>query len=338
MSQVGSVERDAYAVLFPAFDAAHVPDWLSDSLDAGTVAVIVGESRPEYVSREMSSSRRARETAQSLGELNRSLEEHTRGPVLIAVDQEPWGIQRLHDLVPPFPAVDELVTMADPDIESSARAVAGSARKMGFNAFLSPVLDRLDGGNPWLAGRTLDLPHTEISRIAAAFARGVHAAGVIAVAKHFPGFPVLDKDPALEDTAVDAVHWSDEALEPFARVIATGVRAVMAGPALVEALDAEEPASTSPSVIDVLRRDLGFAGVVVSDDLDAPATTRGRSLEDTAVASVSAGADLLLLSGGRHVAEVAAALASAASADPRLGGRLSEAAGRVRDLVNTIRA
>ncbi|MGC0366920.1 beta-N-acetylhexosaminidase [Rhodococcus sp. 27YEA15] len=335
MSNLSALERDAYAVMFPAFDASHVDTWLADLLRGGTVAVIVGESREEYVSRKMTPARRDSETSQSLRELTSALASATDESVLVAVDQEPWGIQRLHTLVPQFPPADELTQMTDADIESASHAVALAAAGLGVNAFLSPVLDRLVGGNPWLVGRTLDLPHAEIARIGAAFVRGIQAAGIVAIAKHFPGFPLLDQDPASNDTSVSAKDWSADALVPFGAVVDAGVSAVMVGPAIIEAVDPNEPATTSAVTVRSLRNDLRFGGVVVSDDLDAPATTRGRSLEETALVSLLAGADLLLIPGGDEVAVVARSLAAAAAGDQQIAERLTEAANRVRGLANS---
>ncbi|MFD6512243.1 glycoside hydrolase family 3 N-terminal domain-containing protein [Rhodococcus sp. NPDC060176] len=336
MSNYSTLERDAHTVMFPAFDSDHVETWLADLLRAGTVAVILGESREEYVSRRMTSARRENETGQSLRKLTSALDSSTDTPLLVAVDQEPWGIQRLHTLVPQFPSTDALTKMTDTNIENVARSVAFAAREMGVNAFLSPVLDRLEGNNPWLFERTLDLPHSEIARIAVAFVHGVQTSGVAAIAKHFPGFPVLEHDPALKDTAVAAKDWSAETLTPFKAVVHAGVSGMMVGPAIVEAVDPTAPATTSSITIRALREDLGFRGVVVSDDLDSPATMLGRSPEETALASLLAGADLLLIPGGDEVATVAKSLAAAALRNPKAAERLRGAANRVRELVSSI--
>ncbi|MFE5642090.1 glycoside hydrolase family 3 N-terminal domain-containing protein [Rhodococcus sp. NPDC056516] len=334
MSKNSPLERDAHAVMFPTFDAVHVDSWLTDLLCAGTVAVVLAESREEYVARRMTPARRESETSRSLRGLTSALESSTDTPLLVAVDQEPWGIQRLHTLVPQFPSADALTKMTDTDIENISRSVAFAARALGVNAFLSPVLDRLEGNNSWLFERTLDLPHSEIARIAAAFVHGVQASGVAAIAKHFPGFPVLEHDPAVKDTAVAAKDWSTKTLTPFQAVVNAGVSGMMVGPAIVEAVDPTAPATTSSITIRALREDLGFRGVVVSDDLDSPATTRGRSPEETALASLLAGADLLLIPGGDEVATVAKSLAAAAVRNPIAAERLRNAAKRVRALVN----
>ena len=154
----------------------------------------------------------------------------------------------------------------------------------------------------------------------------------MAIAKHFPGFPVLEHDPAVKDTAVAVKDWKAETLTPFRAVVNAGVSGMMVGPAIVEAVDPSAPATTSSITVRALRQDLGFRGVVVSDDLDSPATTRGRSPEETALASLMAGADLLLIPGGKEVTTVAMSLAVAATVDQQVATRLKEAANRVREL------
>ncbi|WP_406230476.1 glycoside hydrolase family 3 N-terminal domain-containing protein [Nocardia sp. NBC_01009] len=323
-------ERDAHAVLLPVVSDFEVDPWLRRLLEQGTRSVLVGESRDEYVARAMSADRHDGESVETFTAFAADVERSTDGLPLLAVDQEPWGIARLHGLVPVFPDKDELANLSDEEISAAAAAVGAAARRLGVNVFLSPVLDVLSGANPWLQGRTLDYGHEQVGRIAAAFVTGVQGAGVMAVAKHFPGHPELADDPALRDTVLDNQHTVDADLLPFGKVIAAGVRAIMTGPVVVNAIDPDEPASTSAKTVGILRRDLGFQGLIVTDDLDTPSTTRGRSLRDTVLASLEAGADLLLLPGGPELIEIAHDIARQAQLDPAFGIRLAEAAERVR--------
>ncbi|MEV6823680.1 glycoside hydrolase family 3 N-terminal domain-containing protein [Amycolatopsis sp. NPDC051102] len=326
-------ERAAHAVLLPVAGELTAEPWLRDLVGRGTRAVLIGETRAEYVARAMTPERRAAESAADFGAFTAELADAAAEPLLFAVDQEPWGIARLHDLVPAFPAADVLSGLPDEEIAVAAAAVASAARALGVTVFLAPVLDVLSGENPWLTGRTLPFGHAEVGRIAAAFVTGVQGAGVLAVAKHFPGHPELALDPALHDTTLAASVPAN--LHPFRRVVAAGVRAVMTGPVVVPAIDPAEPASTSAATVGLLRRELGFDGLVVSDDLDAPATTRGRSLLETVMAALDAGADLLLLPGGPELAGLAARIAARASTDDPFAARLTEAAARVRKTAET---
>ena len=325
------IRRDAHTVLLPVAGDLTVPPWLRNLLQAGTRTVVMGESRAEYVARRMTPERRRAESPEVVRAFGAAVVDVAGEPVRIAVDQEPWGITRLHDLVPAFPQAQVLAEMSDDDIDGAAAAVAEAALLVGVDMFLSPVLDVLTGANPWLEGRTLRADHAEVGRIAAAFVRGVQSAGVTAVAKHFPGHPVVEKDPAEHaESRLIAEHSVDEAFAPFRRVIDAGVCAVMTGPVIVDAVDPNEPASTSRLTVDKLRNALGFDGLVVSDDLDTPATILGRPLLTTVLASLEAGVDLLLLPGGPELPELAEQIAEHARGSRTFEVRLAEAAGRVR--------
>ncbi|BCW42675.1 beta-hexosaminidase (plasmid) [Arthrobacter sp. StoSoilB3] len=326
--------NDAYAVLLPAFDGLEPPAWLPDAFETGLQSVLLGESRSEYVNREMTESRIRAESADEFIRFTRNLRELAGGQVLVAVDQEPWGIQRLHSLVPSAP-----VTIDDPaGFERASFDVGVAARSLGVNMFLSPVVDVLSAPHPWLNGRTLEASPEQVAEAAAAFVRGVQEAGVATVVKHFPGFPAVPADPATERTDVPVNSWNEASLLPFARCIESGTKAVMTGPAPVLDLDPQESASTSPKIMEILRIDLAFGGLVVSDDLDAPATLQGRTLEDTAVASLKAGANLLLVAGGSHLDGLARSIAREASGDTSLAGKLNDSARRVRGLVSKLSA
>jgi beta-N-acetylhexosaminidase len=323
-------DRDAHAVLLPVAGELKLDPWLRDLLQRGTRSVLIGETRAEYVARTMTPERRLAETGEDFTTFVDAVRGEVGEPMLCAVDQEPWGIARLHGLVPAFPDPDTLHGLPDGEIAEAAAAVATAARGLGINMFLAPVLDVLSGRNPWLEGRTLPFSHEEVGRIGAAFVAGIQSAGVLAVAKHFPGHPELALDPALHDTTLDRASSADPALSPFRHVVAAGVGAIMTGPVVVSAIDPAEPASTSTATVRLLRQDLGFQGLVVSDDLDTPSTTHGRSLPETVMASLDAGVDLLLLPGGPELTDIAMRIAARARTDDGFAARLSEAADRVR--------
>jgi beta-N-acetylhexosaminidase len=330
-------ERDAHAVLLPVAGDLKVDPWLHDLLRRGTRSVVIGETRAEYVARTMTPERRQAESGADFTAFVDAVEGEAGEPILCAVDQEPWGIARLHGLVPAFPDHATLHGLPDDEIADAAAAAATAARGLGVTMFLAPVLDVLSGGNPWLEGRTLPFGYEEVGRIGAAFVAGVQRAGVLAVAKHFPGHPELALDPALHDTTLDWAPPADPAMSPFRRVVAAGVGAIMTGPVVVTATDPAEPASTSAATVRLLRQDLGFQGLVVSDDLDTPSTSHGRSLPDTVMASLDAGVDLLLLPGGPALAGIAMRIAARAGTDDRFAARLSAAADRVRHAAETVR-
>jgi beta-N-acetylhexosaminidase len=291
------LQRAARSVLMPAIAGLTLDDPVRRHLHAGGVSVLLGETRDEYQARRMSFERRRTETHVQFSTMARDARLCAAAPVLIAVDQELGGIQRLHGLVPGMPTPAALTHMSAVDIEARSYEMAGSARVMGINLFLAPIVDVVTGVNPWLHNRNLGPDPAEVARIACAFIRGVQRAGIIATAKHFPGHHALAQDPAVERAVVpdDAAALHD-GLDVFRQVIAAGVGAIMPGPAVFPALDPHQSASTSAAVIGLLRQGLGFEGLIVSDDLDAVSVLAGNSIAQAAIAALNAGAHLLLVS------------------------------------------
>jgi beta-N-acetylhexosaminidase len=331
-SKTSNALLDAYAVLLPAIAGTDVEASFDGFLYNGGRAILLGETRDEYVARRMSSTRLASETPERIRqELTRARAKY--GPLIVAVDQELGGIQRLEGLAPTLPTAASAASMSDEEIEDACLACARAARHLGVNMFLAPILDVVTGANPWLAGRTLGSDIDTVGRIGAAYVRGVQRGGVVAVAKHFPGYSDLAGDPALTDVSLHVTNddlWHRAA--PFRRSIAAGVLAVLAGPAPVIAVDEINAACVSPKMIRLLKEQFGFSGLVITDDIDAPATLRGRKLEEVAVSALAAGADLLLLSHGPHLPRLCEHIVSAVNNGLLSRERLAEAASRVRSL------
>lgn len=329
-----SLTEDAHAILFPAFDSVTLSDPVRQFLDKGGVSILLGESRDEYVARGMNAARRKAETAETFQQVTAAARQRS-GLLLAAVDQELGGICRLHDLAPAFPARDDIATTSAAAIETRAAEVGHAARGLGLNLFLAPVVDVLDGPNPWLQGRTWsDRPKT-VASLSSAYIRGVQAAGVAATAKHFPGFRSVTGDPAIDPSAeclTDATAI-ETGLLPFRSAIAAGVDVVMVGPAIVRALDPLKAALRSAAVVRRLTQDLGFKGLVMADDLDSQATMRGDSVAEVAIDALNAGCDFLLLADiGTQVLDIAAAI-EAAVVDGRVArARLAHSASKVRAL------
>ncbi|MDF3856140.1 beta-N-acetylhexosaminidase [Paracoccus pantotrophus] len=330
------LEADAHAVLLPAIDDLMLTDPMARFLDQGGRALLIGETRAEYVARRMSDARCRGESADKLRALTDRIT-GLAGPALVALDQEPSGIRRLHGLVPQLPDNQVLYAMASEEIERVAFRMAQAARGMGVTMFLSPVIDVVTGRNPWLQGRTLGTDAAEVARIGCAFIRGVEAAGVVATAKHFPGHHDIDGDPAVDAATVSGgADALAPGMVPFRAAIAAGVRAAMTGPSLVPGMDAVMPSSLSATTIAALRG-LGFTGMVVSDDLDAIGTLRGqRDVPTAAVEALRAGSDLLLLSAANDLEQVRTRILSAVAEGSLPEERLTEAAVRVRALAGSM--
>jgi len=173
-----------------------------------------------------------------------------------------------------------------------------------------------------------------VGELGAAFVRGLQAAGVIAVPKHFPGHGRSITDPHGVVTRIDASMEELEAVDfpPFDAVIAAGAPALMVGHPIYEALDADLPASLSPAVLDLLRDRFHFDGVAVTDSLSMTGVAAGREPGEVAVAALAAGEDLLLVVDPARVEETVAAIVAAVATGGLPLERLQEASARVLGL------
>ena len=303
-------------------------------LDEGGVSILLGESRAEYVAREMSEERRATERPETLRAATKAARARTRH-LLAFVDQEMGGICRLHDMVGPFPPSGLIGGTPEKELEAIAESIAQGAFSMGINGFLAPVVDVSIGQNQWLQGRTWSTDPDLIGRQSAAFVRGVQRANVAATIKHFPGYGTMTGDPATDSDAINPLdqHSIEAGMHAFRAPIQARADIVMVGPAIVRALDPEMPALRSAKVVSTLRTGLGFKGIVMADDLDSKATMRGDSVPRVALDALNAGCDMLLLADVEDQLERVAEEIETAAGDGRISREaLAESARRIREL------
>lgn len=332
-----SLVRDSYAVLLPAFESVEFTANSRSFFLNGGVASLLGCSREEYLARRMSKKRGLAETAETFREYHRNAID-IAGDVLIAVDYEIGGVHRLHGLAPQIAHPTAAAQMTDTELTEFGHSAGTAARAMGINYFLAPVIDVVTGANPWLLDRCISTDPKVVARCATAFIRGVQSAGVAATAKHFPGHYITAVDPHDSKTITVPGTMADlePGLEPYRAAIAAGVKSIMTGPIPVDAIDSVEPSSCSLIIVEMLRKNFLFQGLIVSDDIDLPGTMRGRTLEEVAIRGIDAGIDLLLLAAGPQVDRVAAALVMAVE-DGRLDhAKLAASALAVRRLANDV--
>jgi len=330
------LKLDAHAVLLPAFDGLSLDITTREMLRHGTVAILLGETREEYVARIMSPSRISGESKEDFLQLVE--EAHSlSGDLIVAVDQEFPGIQRLHNLVTSLPDIEYILKMSNKEIEALSEKLAHEVRSLKVNLFLSPIVDVVLGTNPWLYGRTLGADKEQVARITSSFIRGVQKGGIAATAKHFPGHHITVEDPALFRAFVPGTMDDiSSGLEPFKRAIENNVKAIMMGPAVINAIDPVNAASVSPKVIKLLRSELGFQGLVICDDLGAKSVVQNDSPGKTAVSALKAGIDLLLVGADPECFDISRAIIEAVKKGELEYSRLNEAATRVRELAREL--
>ena len=216
------------------------------------------------------------ESPEQLLELSRELKAlRPDEPLLLSVDQEGGRVARMKSPATEWPALRELGASDDPALaERLGRALALELRAVGIDVDFAPVLDvDTNPDNPVIGDRAFGSRPEEVGRLGAAFVRGMQGAGVGACGKHFPGHGDTAIDSHLDLPSVEhdlerlrRVEWP-----PFAAAIEAGVDAIMTAHVLVPALDAEHPGTLSPEVLGRLRDELGFQGVIVSDDIEMKA-------------------------------------------------------------------
>lgn len=222
-------------------------------------------------------------------------------PPLIAIDQEGGLVTRLKEThgFPQVPSAQQL-GKRDPDVtEAAAGALARTLVDVGINLNLAPVVD-VDawGDNPIIAGkgRSFSTDPEEVAAHASAFVRGHRDHGVLTCLKHFPGHGSSREDSHSGFTDVTKT-WSRDELIPFRRLMDQGlVDAIMTAHVCNAAFDDSYPATLSPTVIrGLLRDELGFDGLVISDDMGMGAIAKEFGFEEAVARCLGAGVDVLAL-------------------------------------------
>lgn len=235
-----------------------------------------------------------------------------RDRVLVALDHEGGRVQRTPSPITTLPAARRWAGRA----EEVGRLVGRELTSLGVNVDLAPVVD-IDSNpdNPIIGDRAFGRTPERVTECAGAFLRGLQGEGVLGCLKHFPGHGATATDSHLELPLVtaDTETLRSRELVPF-RQLAGAAPLVMTAHVLVPALDADHPATLSSVVLRrVLRKELGFTGVVVSDDLGMKAVSDLFADPRRAVDALAAGCDQLLLCA--HLADTGVALAMAGAVE-----------------------
>jgi beta-N-acetylhexosaminidase len=218
---------------------------------------------------------------------------------LVAIDQEGGRVARLPSPWKALPPMRLLGKGSRELAQAAARAVAIDLRALGINFNFAPVLDvDSNPANPVIGDRSFGSDPARVAELGVAFAAGLNEGGVLACGKHFPGHGDTDTDSHHDLPVVRHPRSRIEHVElvPFRAAARAGIDSLMTAHVVVEALDAKRPATLSPDVVTaMLRHHLHFAGVVISDDLEMRAIAAMMEIEASAVASIRAGCDALLV-------------------------------------------
>ncbi|MFD4024091.1 glycoside hydrolase family 3 protein [Streptomyces sp. NPDC058576] len=318
--------RLANSVLQPGFVGTTAPDWLLRRIGDGLGSVVLFG--------------RNIETPEQVGALTASLRAENPD-LIVAIDEEAGDVTRLEARNgSSWPGNLALGVVDDIDLtEQVARDIGRALREVGVSLNYAPSADvNSNPMNPVIGVRSFGSRTDVVSRHTAAWIRGLQSAGVAACAKHFPGHGDTDIDShyALPQAKADASAIALTALPPFIAAMEAGVRTVMTAHMLTPAYDGHLPATLSPRIInDLLRNDLGFTGLVVTDGIEMGAVSARYGITGATVSAVAGGCDAVCV-GGESAEESTTVELTDALVRAVLDGtlpeqRLAEAAARVHE-------
>lgn len=315
-----AIERLADRCLFPGFRGTIAPDWIRRRVANGLGGVLL-------YGRNVA-------TADQVAALSASL--HAERPeLLIAIDEEGGSVTRLEVATgSSYPGNLALGAVDDLDLTRSvAMAMGSELAGAGVDLDLAPDADvNSNAANPVIGVRAFGSTSALVARHTVAWVEGLQASGVAACVKHFPGHGDTSVDSHLAlPVAAEDPHRG--ALEPFRAAIAAGVQAVMSAHIVVPTIDSA-PATISPLVMTGLLRDeLGFDGLVITDGLEMRAISDGVGIVEGTILSLVAGCDALCIGGGLAeediVNELRSAIVDAVGSGRLSDERLADAAARV---------
>jgi beta-N-acetylhexosaminidase len=249
-------------------------------------------------------------TPEQLRKLIDDLRDLSEVEPIITIDQEGGRVSRLKLLGNEPPNAQQLRDSGDLDLIRRHGNITGRIlRIFGFNMDLCPVLDISfdDEADNSLRGRCYGRSVAEVNEKAGAFNDALRETGILTCGKHFPGYASAGLDPHHELPRIERTRELMETHElAVFRHFAQSVDSMMIGHIAISGLDAQaRPASLSPAIIrDLLRRDIGFEGLVMTDDLDMGAILNHYGLDETMRLGIEAGNDMLMIC---HRIEMAAA-------------------------------
>ena len=223
-----------------------------------------------------------------------------KSPLLISIDQEGGRVSRLPKGFTIFPPCEVIGQCHSGELAyAAASTIAKELKTVGINMNMAPVLDvNSNPDNPVIGDRAFSSSADTVGEMGLVTAAGLQDAKVVACGKHFPGHGDTNADSHKELPVVDAPRERLEAVEfpPFRRAAAAGIATMMTAHVLYRALDDQLPATLSPAIITrLLREQMGYDGVVLTDDLEMHAIVDHYGPGDAAVRAVLAGCDVLLI-------------------------------------------
>lgn len=287
-------ELNTGALVWAGFDGEHAPGPILDAIEAGKLGGLLLFAFRGNI--------RSRDQVRAM--IREAQEAAARGglpPVPVAVDQEGGSVVRVGYRAV-FPSAMAIGATGDPrNAERAARAVAEGLLADGITVNHAPVCDvNVEPRNPVIGTRSFGDDAERVAQFTAAWVRGSEGAGVASTPKHFPGHgdTTLDSHFTRPDVAADRATLERRELLPFRSAFAAGATTVMSAHIRYTALDTHAPATISrPILTDLLRRDMRFDGLSMTDSLDMSGIA-DISIEDVVVTGLEAGVDAMMVTSG----------------------------------------
>lgn len=245
------------------------------------------------------------DTTQTLNLLNhlKELNESNDVPLFLSMDHEGGGISRLPDEIYKLPTSEHIGSLNDGQFSYRIGQLQGeSLAVFGFNMNYAPVLDiNSNPENPVIGDRSFSHDAQIVSEMGIQSMKGIQTQQVVPVVKHFPGHGDTSVDSHLElpEITKNIQQLRDLELIPFLDAIKQNADAVMIAHILMSEIDSQYPASMSETIItDLLRNDLNFKGVVITDDMTMGGITQNYNIGEASVKSVQAGSDIIMVAHG----------------------------------------
>lgn len=241
------------------------------------------------------------EDSNQMIDLTRALQENNNNlPLFISIDEEGGRVSRLPDDVEKFPSAFTIGLINDQQTAyENGKEIGYTLKRLGINLDYAPVLDIYSNENNTVIGdRAFSKEESIVSTMGIATMEGIEDADIIPVVKHFPGHGDTEVD---SHYGLPIVYKTLEELRnfefiPFVKAIESGCDVIMVSHIILNEIDSSNPASLSKIMIsDLLRKDLEFDKVVITDDMSMGAITSIMSIEEACIKSIEAGCDILLL-------------------------------------------
>lgn len=288
-----SVEEWVGQLLWVGYEGVAPPEDLLEKIRLGLIGGVTLFSRNLPTTSE-------KLDLEALVELNQSF--HGAAPVWaplwISVDQEGGLVQRLREPATRWPAMMAVANHAPSIAFEVGLAIGREVSALGFDVDFAPICDiHTNNANPIIGNRAMGTDPDATAIRVGEFVRGIEQAGVVSCGKHFPGHGDTDQDSHIDLPSLphDLNRLRQVEFVPFRAAIDAGVSTIMTAHVVFTALDPNRPATLCPEAIQLLRNELGFQGLIISDDLDMAAVAKHFPVEQAAIDAVSSGCDVLLL-------------------------------------------